>query len=189
MASVNFPLGGNTANVTVTPLPDSALESKETVLLTVTPNAAYTVGSPAVGTVLISDYAQANGNGVAAKYWNNTSATVPVFTNTVATATVPIGANPALSRVEPQINNAFGTNSPSTPGTQVNADYFVGSYTADLLPEFSQVYTFTAVVDRGCRLWVNGNLVINLWGNSPGSGVSTVTHGGAGGESAGADRL
>lgn len=53
--SVVIPAGQGSATVTVTPIDDSAVESAETVVLTLQPGAGYVVGSPASATVTIAD--------------------------------------------------------------------------------------------------------------------------------------
>jgi hypothetical protein len=53
--TVSFAAGATTATVTLTPVDDSAVESTETAILTISANANYTVGSPSAGTVNITD--------------------------------------------------------------------------------------------------------------------------------------
>ncbi len=53
--SVTIGTGSASATVTVTPVDDSAVESNETVILTVTSGTGYTVGTPASATVTIAD--------------------------------------------------------------------------------------------------------------------------------------
>ena len=53
--SVTIPAGSTSAIVTVTPIDDSAIEGNETVMLTLSGNAAYAVGSPDRATVVIVD--------------------------------------------------------------------------------------------------------------------------------------
>lgn len=53
--SVVIPDGQSSANVTVTPLPDSTNEGTETVNLTLSGHTSYTVGSPSAATVSILD--------------------------------------------------------------------------------------------------------------------------------------
>jgi hypothetical protein len=57
-ASLSIPSGSSTAKVTITPIADTKNESTETVILTLSPNAAYQIGSPGNATVNI-----ANGEG------------------------------------------------------------------------------------------------------------------------------
>ena len=167
--SVTLAIGVNKATVTVTPLADSAIESLEAVIVTITDTAAYDVGTPGVAAVLIGDNVTPNGDGVLARYWNSTSGTI----NTYATA-FPAGA-PALSRVEPQVNNFWAssaTQGTGSPAVGVNVDYFVSRYTADVLPEFSQIYSFEADVNTAGRLVVNGQVMFDIWGGSTTSNIS-----------------
>jgi len=52
--SVTIPAGSASTTKTVTPVNDTAVESNETVVVTLSANAAYTVGSPSSGTVTIT---------------------------------------------------------------------------------------------------------------------------------------
>ncbi len=166
--SVTLGLGVNSATVVITPLADVLVESAESVLLTVTANAAYNVGVPATAALLIDDKGTASGNGVRARYWNNTDTTIPVFTNT--TGATNGSTTPVLNRIESQINM---TAAPIA--TNLNTTYFVTRFTGDVLPEFSQIYTFQGQVQRGGRLWVNGQLLFSSWSNSPAAGTYSGT--------------
>jgi hypothetical protein len=53
--STTIPAGSSSATVTVTPIDDTTVESSETVILTLSGNAAYAVGSPGSATVTIAD--------------------------------------------------------------------------------------------------------------------------------------
>ena len=170
--SVTLPLGVNTATVTITPLADALLESPESAILTISPAAGYTVGAPAAAAVLINDAQAATGTGVQARFWNNTNVTIPVFTNTSGTINLN-STTPVLTRIDANINNTWGA---ASPGTGVNADYFVSRFTAEVLPEFSQIYTFQIEVERGGRLWVNGQLVVSDWAPSPGVSPTAGTY-------------
>jgi parallel beta-helix repeat protein len=58
--SLSIPSGAASATVTVRPIDDTTVEGNETVILTLTANAAYTVGSPNNATVTIADNDQAS---------------------------------------------------------------------------------------------------------------------------------
>ena len=45
--------GGTTANIAIQPIDDTIQEPDETVILTLSPNASYTIGSPNTGNVVI----------------------------------------------------------------------------------------------------------------------------------------
>ena len=175
--TVTLPIGVNTATVTVTPLADAAVESPEAVIVSITDTAAYNLGAPAVATVLIGDNVTPNGDGVLARYWNSSVGTI----NTYATA-FPASAA-VVSRIEAQVNNFWATNTSPTgttaPGNTATAttiahDYFVSRYTADVLPEFSQIYTFEADVNTAGRLVVNGQVMFDVWGGSSGTYSGTI---------------
>lgn len=170
--SVTLGVGVNSAYVTVTPKADATVESSEAVILTVNSAAGYNVASPASAAVLISDHSTASGDGVRARYWNNTSSTIPVFTNTADAGNSPV---PKLDRVEPKIDFVETTTAPAWPPSPVAGNYFVVRFTGDVLPEFSQTYTFRAEFDRGARLWVNGQLLVNNWSNDPPTQTSAVS--------------
>ncbi len=71
---------------------------------------------------------------------------------------------PALVRYENEINHNWGLGSPA-PGV-INSDHFSARYTRSLnLP--AGYYRFTAKADDGIRLWINGQLVIDQWYDSP----------------------
>ena len=55
LTSVTIPASSATATITVTPVNDTLVESNETVILTLSANAAYTIGSPNNATVTIAD--------------------------------------------------------------------------------------------------------------------------------------
>ncbi len=65
---VTIPAGSSSKTVTVTPIDDSAVESPETVVLTVTSSSGYVLGSPKTATVTIADNdnptADADGDGL-----------------------------------------------------------------------------------------------------------------------------
>jgi hypothetical protein len=55
IATVTIPGGQGSATVTISPLPDTAVEGPETAIATVQPNANYTIGAPSTATVTIAD--------------------------------------------------------------------------------------------------------------------------------------
>ena len=53
--STTIPSGASSVDITVTPIDDTEAECAETVIVTLTPNAAYTVGNSNSGTVTLTD--------------------------------------------------------------------------------------------------------------------------------------
>src|SRR4029453_9395871 len=52
---VTIPVGSPSVTVTITPVDDTTVEGAESVILTVTASAGYTVGSPSAATITIAD--------------------------------------------------------------------------------------------------------------------------------------
>jgi len=65
----------------------------------------------------------------------------------------------ALTRNDVQVDFSWS----GSPGTGVPADQFSVRWTGQIIPRYSQTYTFSTVSDDGVRLWVNGFLVIDNW--------------------------
>src|SRR5581483_2148068 len=81
------------------------------------------------------------GTGVSAVYYDNIDFTGPFVQRTDAT-----------------INFNWGTGSPDP---SIGADTFRALWTGQVLPEFTQTYTFYTNTDDGVRLWVNGQLLVD----------------------------
>jgi hypothetical protein len=67
-----------------------------------------------------------------------------------------------LRRVDAMIDFDWGTGRPSAA---VDDDYFSVRWTGQVMPLYSETYTFTTLTDEGVRLWVNGTLLIDRWVN------------------------
>jgi hypothetical protein len=101
-----------------------------------------------------------SGTGLTGQYYDNAD-----FTNLKVT------------RVDPTVNFNWGSGSPDAA---LGADTFSVRWTGQVLPQFSQPYTFYTTSDDGVRLWVNGQLVINNFtdhGPTENSGTITLTQG------------
>ncbi len=156
--TVHFPLGARAVVLPVTPLSDNAAESPEALVATVAPGAGYQAGSgPAA--VLIHDLTGPNGTGLNAAFWNesaNISSTVP--------AVFP-GA-PVVTRIDAALNTTWISNSTQgigSPAVGINVDRFSSRWTGEVLPAYSQPYTFFLEGNDATRLWVNGQLLIDNW--------------------------
>jgi uncharacterized protein (DUF1800 family) len=156
-ATVTLPLSAREAMVTVLPKPDSLTESPEVLTLTLTAGAAYTLGTTTSADILIHDHSAANGLGLNAEYWKHPGTTLntPYFE----------GA-PVLTRIDPVVN--FNNSTAAWPGPPITvnnttSNYFSSRWSGEILPEFSQAYTFFTTNNEAGRLWINGQLVINNW--------------------------
>jgi Ca2+-binding RTX toxin-like protein len=110
--TVNFLAGSSTATVTVDPFGDADLEPDETVILTVTSGAGYTVGSPnsATGTILNDDNAPPT---IAVGYGQCGGQTTGTMNLLVSDAETPAGsltlsATSSNTAVVPLANIVFG---------------------------------------------------------------------------------
>jgi hypothetical protein len=171
--TVIIPMSANSATISLTPQVDSLVESGEAVIVSLNLQPAYTVGQPGVAGIVITDQTSPSGDGLFARYYNEA-------TNLHAGGAIPPGVAPtfttvAASRVDATVDfdwadsTVQGTGSPMAG---VNTNYFASRWTGEVLPEFSQIYTFSVEFNRCARLWVNGQLIINRW---PGNGDTTGT--------------
>lgn len=72
----------------------------------------------------------------------------------------PGSATPLLTRTDAGINFDWAGGS---PGGTVPEDQFSVRWTADIIPEFTESYTFTIAADNGYRLWINNAQIIDNW--------------------------
>lgn len=158
-SSVALKLGVKSVTVPVEPLADSVTESPEGVLLNLVAGAGYTVGLPTTAAVIIQDRSAANGNGLRARFWNEAT--------TISTTSPAVFAgNPVVTRIDPVVDYTWPDNTTQgsgSPAAGVNTNYFSSRWTGEVLPEFSQIYTFQFQVNLAGRIWVNGKLVVNNW--------------------------
>jgi hypothetical protein len=69
---------------------------------------------------------------------------------------------PTLTRIDPTVDFNFGTGSPDP---SIPVDLFQIRWHGQVQPFYSDTYTFYTTSDDGARLWVNGQLLVNLWQN------------------------
>ncbi|MES2921190.1 MAG: DUF1800 family protein [Verrucomicrobiota bacterium] len=167
--SVTLPFGVNSAAVIITPQTDALIESPESVVLAIAPGTGYappTATTQSAG-VLIHDRTSANGTGLLARFWNEVSSGASIISGTNA---AKFAGNPVLTRTDGTVNFTWlnATNGGS-PGAGVNGNYWSTRWTGEVLPEFSQIYTFFFTADDAARVWVNGKLLVNAWPRSGGA--------------------
>ncbi len=66
----------------------------------------------------------------------------------------------ALTRIDPQINFAWGNGEPDPA---VGADNFSCRWTGEVEAAFTETYTFYTMSDDGVRLWIDGQQLVNNW--------------------------
>ena len=65
-----------------------------------------------------------------------------------------------VTRTDPTLDFAWGA---AAPAAGVPADGFSVRWTGQIVPRYSQTYTFFTRSDDGVRLWVNGRSIIDDW--------------------------
>jgi len=82
-----------------------------------------------------------------------------------------------LSRVDPGVNFDWGNGSPDP---SIGVDTFSVRWTGQVVPLFSETYTFYTLSDDGVRLWGNGVQLVSNWTDHPpteNSGTIALTAG------------
>jgi uncharacterized protein (DUF1800 family) len=150
---------GTTAKtISVTPMADTNLQTAVIAQLNVQSDPSYTLGAQATANVVIYPSATANGTGLRAVYYTNSSTTYSNAAN----------FNPT---------NAFFTNVTAgidftwTNGTSPNLSngLYTVRWTGQIEPQYSEIYYFDTVTDDGLKLWVNDQLLIDKWQNQSGT--------------------
>ena len=159
--SVVIPMSASSATISLVPQTDSIAESPESVVVTLNAHATYTLGEPHSAGILITDQVQFDGTGLVAQFWGEGTA---VLSQTV---TPTFTGSPAVTRIDPQVNVAWiSGEEPDATLTTTAAftdGYWSSRWTGEILPAYSQVYTFSFETNMAGRVWVNGQLVINNW--------------------------
>ena len=156
--TVAVPLAATEVTVPLVPVPDAVVESDELAVLSVKADAAYTRGAATTAGVMIKDGVQANGTGLLASFWKHpiiAPATSPAINTPYFTGP------PKLTRVDETVN--FNNSVAPWPGSPITvgtaSDHFSSRWEGEVLPEYSQAYTFFVDANEMCRLWINGQLL------------------------------
>ena len=171
-SSVTLGLGVNTVTLNVTPIADAVLEGTESVVVSLATGAGFSLAAVKGATVLISDAGVANGDGLRAQFYNETGALANTVPPTWSALAVP-------TRVDAVVDydwDSSTTQGVGSPAVGVNTNYFACRWSGEVLPEFSEVYTFQITVNLAGRLWVNGELIINNWTDTPTTGAVSATY-------------
>ncbi len=164
--SVVMPAGSNSVAITVTPVNDALAECPETVVLTLSANPSYAVGTPGSGTVTIAD------NDSQVTITATDSAASEPGTNTGAftisrtgCTTVPLTVNYALSGTA-----SNGVDYGALPGfvtiaVNSNATVIVVTSIDDLLVEGAETAVATITSNVAYVVGAPGNATINIADN------------------------
>ena len=109
--------------------------------------------------------------------------------NTIAEQSISLNFNPALSGGltacyfdGADLNNIVFRNAEvnstvnmsTAPSHVPDKNNYSVRWSGFVKPAYSQTYTFYTTANKGIRLWIDGNLVINQWGNSSQTEYSTA---------------
>ncbi|TKJ35756.1 MAG: hypothetical protein CEE38_14210 [Planctomycetes bacterium B3_Pla] len=84
------------------------------------------------------------GGGIKGEYFNNTN----------------VSGTPVLTRIDPQVDFSWGSGG---PGASLPDNGWSARWTADLEIAISDTFTFSVNSEGGTRLWIDGELVIDMW--------------------------
>jgi chitodextrinase len=84
-----------------------------------------------------------NGIGLRGEYYNNKDLT-----------------EQKLTRIDSNVNFDWGSGSPDSG---IGGDTFSVRWTGQIIPKYTETYTFHTISDDGVRLWVNNQLIIERW--------------------------
>ncbi|HTA30654.1 MAG TPA: DUF1800 family protein, partial [Candidatus Cybelea sp.] len=144
--------GVSSQTITLTPMANTNLQAPVLAQMQVLPGANYTVGTESNASVVIYPSPTPSGTGLLGQYYTNSSATYTNSKNFNPT-------NLFLTQVDPEVN--FVWSNGMSPNLS-NGNYTV-RWTGQVQPQFSDLYFFDARSDDGCKLWVNGQLLIDKW--------------------------
>jgi len=86
------------------------------------------------------------GDGLTAEYYN----------------TIDLSGSPVLTRIDTTVDFYWGG---SSPASSVNNDNFSVHWSGQVMPCYSETYSFRTRSDDGIRLWVDGDPIISNWTN------------------------
>ena len=163
-----IPAGSTTGTITVNPTTDATIESDETVTLTLSAGAGYTVGVPAsaTGTILNDDLPSLAINDVTVTEGNAGT--------TNATFTVSLSAPAGPGGVTFDIATANGT-------AAAGSDFVASTLTGQTIPAGSSTYTFTVLVNGDTLNEPTETFFVNVTNVTnavvvDGQGVGTITN-------------
>jgi len=173
--TLTFGLGQKTAKVIIKPKADTLQESPESVVLTLNPGTGYTLGTQKSAGITIDDYVDnaPTGTGVQVSFWNEDQAGALAPSNSTPARFPgnPVATLLPTAQAPIAIDRDWGTGAPASG---VNSNYFSSRWTGEVMPEFSQTYTFHLTADNASRLYIGGQLLIDNFPR-PGAAPQAVT--------------
>ena len=144
--------GMTSKTIFVTPLANTNRQVPVIAQLTLLPGTNYSLDAQNSANIVIYPSATANGTGLQASYYTNSSATYSSTNNFNPN-------NLILTRTDPVID--FNWTNGVSPNLS-NGLYTV-RWTGQIVPQYSETYYFDTLTDDGVKLWVNDQLLIDKW--------------------------
>ncbi|MDR3458098.1 MAG: DUF1800 family protein [Verrucomicrobiae bacterium] len=151
--SVTLPAGTVAKTVSLLPLANTNLLAPVIAEIKLRPGTNYFVGGASNASVVIYPSPTANGTGLTAWYYTNSSTTYTSTNNFNP-------ANLITNRIDPVVDFVWVGNL-NLPNLS-NGLYSV-RWTGQVQPQYSETYFFVVNSDDGCKLWVNDQLIIDNW--------------------------
>lgn len=155
--------------LTVNPKANAALQTNVTAIVKALAGGGYTVGAVASGSVVINPAGNATGTGLTAQYHHQSNSSYGPVTGANNDQLDVFAGTPEMSRTDATIDFLNGTNGWGTTAGPVglspastNAAFSV-RWTGQVLPKYSETYTFDFRSDDSAKVWVNGQLLIDRW--------------------------
>jgi len=161
--STTLPVGTVSKTISVLPLANTNLLSSVIAQVKLLPGAKYLIGSASNASVVIYPSTSANGSGLSAQYYTNSS-------TTYASANNFNPANLITNRIDAGIDFNWTNSLLFQPN--LSGGLYSVRWTGQVLPQYSETYFFVVNSDDGCKLWVNDQLIIDNWGSK---GASDLT--------------
>lgn len=166
-ASINLGPGQSQYVLTINPKFHSVRRTNVTAIVRAMPGGGYILGGAASGSVVINPGGIANGTGLTGRYQNQGSSSyssgTPPFQTTIFAGAVE------MTRTDATINfsngvNGWGTTAGPTGMSPVSTNgSFSIRWTGQILPQYSETYFIDFRSDDGCKVWVDGRLLIDRW--------------------------
>ena len=163
--------GASSIVIKINPKFNSSRKTNVTAIVKALAGVGYTLGSAVTGAVVINPTGVAEGTGLTGKYYANAATNYTSGNNFGVTKPSEL----LLTQVDSTIDftspynvstNPTGWDTPA-PGTTRPITTTTGVYsirwTGQVLPQYSETYSFDLRSREGGKVWVNGRLIIDKW--------------------------
>ena len=170
--SVSFPAGSvaylsgggaNQAVFSVNPRYNGSRKTNVTAIVKALAGTGYTLGSANSASVVVNPAGSANGAGLTGQYFNTSSSTYSPNQTNIYSGSVQMTRTDATVDFANAVNGWGVTGGPVGMSPASANTAFSVRWTGQILPQYSETYTFDFRSDDGAKVWVNGVLLIDKW--------------------------